>query len=101
MRVALREELYTGDWSDDPISKLIGLSNEEGVWGLRAREKVQGLSEDLEWKEELDIESRAILEKKGRMLGISIDDDTSEAFRIWYHGGVGNGTILASWVSPP
>jgi len=77
------------------VSALIGIyrrrkSNVEGVEVIRFWDNRSRLSdEDLHWLEELDWEAEAIMEDKGRMLGIGVDGDMGDKNGIRYGGKVG------------
>jgi len=65
-------------------------SNVEGVEAIRSWDNGSKLSEeDSYWLQELDWEAEAIVEDKGRMLGIGVDGDMGENTGTRYGGRVG------------
>lgn len=70
----------------------------EGVEEIRTWEEANNdakLSpEDLRWTKELDWEAEAIVEDKGRMLGIGVDGDLGDKFGTRYGGRVGFCALL-------
>jgi hypothetical protein len=65
-------------------------SNVEGVEAIRSWDYGSRLSEeDSHWLQELDWEAEAIVEDKGRMLGIGVDGDMGDSTRARYGGRVG------------
>ena len=96
-RYALRENLDPNDLSEAVVVKaLIGdtdtrnRSNVAGVEVIRSWDNGSRLSdEDSRWLQELDWEARAIVEDKGRMLGIGVDGDVGDNNGTRYGGKVG------------
>ena len=65
-------------------------SNVEGVEAIRSWDNDSKLSgEDSHWLQELDWEAAAIVEDKGRMLGIGVDGDMGDKPGTRYGGRVG------------
>ena len=65
-------------------------SNVEGVEAIRSWDNDPSLSEeDSRWLQELDWEADAIVEDKGRMLGIGVDGDIGDKPGTRYGGRVG------------
>jgi hypothetical protein len=65
-------------------------SNVEGVEAIRSWDNGSTLSEeDTHWLQELDWEAEAIMEDKGRMLGIGVDGDMGDNNGTRYGGRVG------------
>jgi hypothetical protein len=73
-------------------------SNVQGIEEIRAWEEGNAdakLSpEDLRWAQELDWEAEAIVEGKGRMLGIGVDGDVGDKHGTRYGGRVGFCALL-------
>ena len=96
-RYAQNNNLDTNDFSETTlVTALIGdtntrkRSNVEGVETIRSWEHESTPSgEDAHWVEELDWEAEAIVEDKGRMLGIGVDDEMGDKPETRYGGRVG------------
>jgi len=99
-RYALRERLdFTRLTGEMLIPSFIGRpsepkkSNVQGIEEIRAWEEGNSdakLSpEDLKWAQELDWEAEAMVEGKGRMLGIGVDGDVGDKYGTRYGGRVG------------
>lgn len=104
-RYALHKNLdFTPLTHETLIPSLVGRpdtpkkSNVEGVEEIRTWEEANNdakLSpEDLRWTKELDWEAEAIVEDKGRMLGIGVDGDLGDKFGTRYGGRVGFCALL-------
>ena len=96
-RFAQGENFDANDLSEKTVvTELIGdtntqkRSNIEGVEAIRSWDKDSKLSEeDSHWLQELDWEAGAIVEDKGRMLGIGVDGDMGDNNGTRYGGRVG------------
>ena len=96
-RLALDESLDTNELSETMlVTALIGgknmrkRSNVEGVEAIRSWVNGSKLSaEDSHWLQELDWEAEAIVEDKGRMLGIGVDGDMGDNNEARYGGRIG------------
>lgn len=104
-RYALHERLDFARLSDENlIPSFIGRpdnpkkSNVQGIEEIRAWEEgstdTKLSLEDLRWAQELDWEAKAIVEGKGRMLGIGVDGESGDKFGTPYGGRVGFCALL-------
>lgn len=104
-RYALREKLdFTRLTDERLIPSLIGRpsepkkSNVQGIEEIYAWEEGNAdakLSpEDTKWAQELDWEAEAMVEGKGRMLGIGVDGDLGDKYGTRYGGRVGFCALL-------
>ena len=97
-RYALHEKLdFTLLTDEDLIPSLIGRPNEpkksnvQGIveiYGWEGRPDAKLNPEDIKWAQELDWEAEAMVEGKGRMLGIGIDGDPGDQHGTRYGGRV-------------
>jgi hypothetical protein len=104
-RYALREKIDFTRLNDETlIPSLIGRPNEpkksnvQGVEEIHAWEEgsldAKLSPEDIRWVQELDWEAEAMVEGKGRMLGIGVDGDLGDKYGTRYGGRVGFCALL-------
>ena len=104
-RYALREKLdFTRLTDERLIPSLIGRpsepkkSNVQGIEEIYTWEEGNAdaklSSEDIKWAQELDWEAEAMVEGKGRMLGIGVDGDLGDKYGTRYGGRVGFCALL-------
>ena len=104
-RYALREKLDFRRLTDETlIPSLIGRPNEPKKSNVQGIEEIYAweegnhdaklCSEDTRWAQELDWEAEAMVEGKGRMLGIGVDGDFGDTHGTRYGGRVGFCALL-------
>jgi len=104
-RYALRERLdFTRLTDENLIPSLIGRPNETKKSNMQGVEEIYAWEEgnvnaklspeDIRWAQELDWEAEALVEGKGRMLGIGVDGDLGDKYGTRYGGRVGFCALL-------
>ena len=104
-RYALREKLDFRRLKDKSlIPSLIGWPNEPKKSNVQGIEEIYAweegnhdaklCSEDTRWAQELDWEAEAMVEGKGRMLGIGVDGEFGDKYGTRYGGRVGFCALL-------
>ena len=105
VRYALREKLdFSRLTGEQLIPSLIGRPNEPKKSNVQGIEEIYTWEEgnadaklnpeDIKWAQELDWEAEAMVEGKGRMLGIGVDGDLGDRYGTRYGGRVGFCALL-------